>query len=177
MSVAELPLQQAVQALYTEHHGWLFGWLRKKLGCPHNAADLSHDTFVRILASREALGALREPRAFLTTTARHLIIDRARRRQIEDAYLRELALTIEVLEGCQQSPEQILLTLEALEQIAFVLDGLCLNARQAFLLYFLEGLRQGEIASQLQISARMVRTHLMNALAHCNHALDVSEGP
>ena len=173
MSVAELPLQQAVQALYAEHHGWLFGWLRKKLGCPHNAADLSHDTFVRILTSREALGALREPRAFLTTTARHLIIDHARRRQIEDAYLRELALTIEVLEGCQQSPEQILLTLEALEQIAFVLDGLCLNARQAFLLYFLEGLRQGEIASQLQISERMVRKHLMNALAHCNHALDV----
>lgn len=74
--------------LYTEHHGWLFGWLRKKLGCPHNAADLSHDTFMRILASRDALGAMREPRAFLTTTARHLIIDRARRRQLEDAYLR-----------------------------------------------------------------------------------------
>lgn len=173
MSASELPLNQAVHTLYTEHHGWLFGWLRKKLGCPHNAADLSHDTFVRILASRDALGGMREPRAFLTTTARHLIIDRARRRQLEDAYLRELALTIEMMEQCQQSPEQILVTLEALEQIAFVLDGLAQNARQAFLLYFLEGLRQSEIASRLGISERMVRKHLMNALMHCNHALDV----
>lgn len=173
MSAAELPLNQAVHALYAEHHGWLFGWLRKKLGCPHNAADLSHDTFLRILASRDALGTLREPRAFLTTTARRLIIDRARRKQIEEAYLRELALTIEMLEGYQQSPEQILLTLEALEQITFVLDGLGLTARQVFLLHFLEGLRQSEIASRLQISERMVRKHLMNALVHCNHALDV----
>lgn len=173
MSASNLPLNQAVQALYAEHQGWLFGWLRKKLGCPHNAADLSHDTFLRILASRDALSAMREPRAFLTTTARHLIIDRARRRQLEDAYLRELALTIEMMEHCQQSPEQILVTLEALEQIAFVLDGLALNARQAFLLYFLEGLRQSEIASRLGISERMVRKHLMNALMHCNHALDV----
>lgn len=173
MSASNLPLNQAVHALYAEHHGWLFGWLRKKLGCPQNAADLSHDTFLRILASRDALGAMREPRAFLTTTARHLIIDRARRRQLEDAYLRELAMTIEMMEQCQQSPEQILVTLEALEQIAFVLDGLALNARQAFLLYFLEGLRQSEIASRLGISERMVRKHLMNALMHCNHALDI----
>ncbi|NWC96322.1 MULTISPECIES: sigma-70 family RNA polymerase sigma factor [unclassified Pseudomonas] len=173
MSASDLPLNQAVHRLYAEHHGWLFGWLRKKLGCPQNAADLSHDTFVRILASRDALGGMREPRAFLTTTARHLIIDRARRRQIEDAYLRELALTVDLLESCQQSPEQILLTLEALEQIAFVLDGLALNARQAFLMHFLEGLRQSEIASRLEISERMVRKHLMNALVHCHHALDV----
>ena len=172
MSATELPLKQAVHALYAEHHGWLFGWLRKKLGCPHNAADLAQDTFVRILASREALGALREPRAYLTTAARHLIIDRARRRKIEDAYLRERALTVDLLEGLQQSPEQILLTLEALEQIAFVLDGLGEKARQAFLLYFLEGQRQSEIAEQLQVSERMVRKHLMAALAHCNHALD-----
>ena len=173
MSASEPTLNQAVHVLYSEHHGWLFGWLRKKLGCPQNAADLSHDTFVRILTSRDALGGLREPRAFLTTTARHLIIDRARRRQLEDAYLRELALTVEMMEQCQQSPEQILVTLEALEQIAFVLDGLALNARQAFLLYFLEGLRQSEIAHRLGISERMVRKHLMNALMHCNHALDV----
>jgi RNA polymerase sigma-70 factor (ECF subfamily) len=56
---------------------------------------------VRILASRDALLGMREPRAYLSTTARRLLIDQARRRQIEEAYLSELALTAELLEGHQ----------------------------------------------------------------------------
>ncbi|MGE8498937.1 MAG: sigma-70 family RNA polymerase sigma factor [Pseudomonas sp.] len=172
MSAAEPPFQQAIHELYSDHHGWLFGWLRRKLGCSHNAADLAQDTFARILSSREILGSVREPRAFLTTTARRLVIDRARRKQIEEAYLRELALTAETLEGFQ-SPEQILTTLEALEQIAFVLEELSAKQRQAFLLYFLDGQTQPAIAAQMAISERMVRKHLMHALLHCSNALDV----
>ncbi|WP_269147395.1 sigma factor, partial [Herbaspirillum lusitanum] len=39
-----------MHSFYSSHHGWLFGWLRKKLGCTHNAADVAQDTFVRIIA-------------------------------------------------------------------------------------------------------------------------------
>lgn len=172
MSAAEPPFQHAINNLYSEHHHWLFGWLRKKLGCAHNAADLAQDTFVRILASRDSVASLREPRAYLTTTARRLLIDRSRRQQIENAYLCELALTADALsEAGVHSPEQILLTLEALEQIAFVLDGLGEKAHQVFLAYFLEGHKQADIASQLGISERMVRKYLTQALVHCNQTL------
>lgn len=172
MSAAEPPFQQAIHELYSNHHGWLFAWLRRKLGCSHNAADLAQDTFARILSSREVLGTIREPRAFLTTTARRLVIDKSRRKQIEDAYLRELALTVESLSG-YQSPEQILTTLEALEQIAFVLEELSAKQRQVFLLYFLDGQSQIDIAVQMGISERMVRKHLLQALLHCSNALEV----
>lgn len=172
MSAAEPPFQQALHELYSDHHGWLLAWLRRKIGCSHNAADLAQDTFARIISSREMLGSIREPRAFLTTTARRLVIDKLRRQQIEDAYLRELALVAESLEG-YQSPEQILVTLEALEQIAFVLEELSAKQRQAFLLYFLDGQTQLEVAAQMGISERMVRKHLMQALLHCSNALDI----
>ncbi|CAM3727811.1 sigma-70 family RNA polymerase sigma factor [Ectopseudomonas alcaliphila] len=172
MSAAEPPFQQTIHELYSNHHGWLFAWLRRKLGCSHNAADLAQDTFARILSSREVVAGIREPRAFLTTTARRLVIDQSRRKQIEDAYLRELALTVESLSG-YQSPEQILTTLEALEQIAFVLEELSAKQRQAFLLYFLDGQRQVDIALQMGISERMVRKHLMQALLQCGNALEV----
>lgn len=171
MSSGEPPFQAAISNLYCEHHDWLFGWLRRKLGCAHNAADLAQDTFARILNARESVASLREPRAFLSTTARRLIIDQVRRKHIENAYLQELALTAEALEGFQ-SPEHILSTLEALEHIAFMLEGLHDNVRQAFVLYYLDGLTQSEIARQLGLSDRTVRKYLIQALLHCSHSLD-----
>ncbi len=171
MSSGEPAFQTAISDLYCEHHGWLFGWLRRKLGCAQNAADLTQDTFTRILNARETVATLREPRAFLSTTARRLIIDQARRKQIENAYLQELALTAEALEGFQ-SPEQILTTLEALEQIAFILEGMHDKVRQAFVLYYLDGLTQTEIARQLALSDRTVRKYLIQAMLHCSHSLD-----
>ncbi|MGO3031661.1 sigma-70 family RNA polymerase sigma factor [Pseudomonas helleri] len=171
MYSGEPPFQAAISDLYCEHHGWLFGWLRRKLGCAHNAADLAQDTFARILNARESVASLREPRAFLSTTARRLIIDQVRRKHIENAYLQELALTAEALEG-YQSPEHILSTLEALEHIAFMLEGLHDNVRQAFVLYYLDGLTQSEIARQLGLSDRTVRKYLIQALLHCSHSLD-----
>ena len=171
MSTGEPAFQAAISNLYSEHHGWLFGWLRRKLGCAQNAADLAQDTFTRILNARESVATLREPRAFLSTTARRLIIDQVRRKQIENAYLQELALTAHALEGFQ-SPEQILTTLEALEHIAFILEGMQDKVRQAFVLYYLDGLKQSEIARQLALSDRTVRKYLIQALLHCSHSLD-----
>jgi len=171
MSTGEPAFQAAISNLYSEHHGWLFGWLRRKLGCAQNAADLAQDTFTRILNARESVATLRDPRAFLSTTARRLIIDQVRRKQIENAYLQELALTAQALEGFQ-SPEQILTTLEALEHIAFILEGMQDKVRQAFVLYYLDGLKQSEIARQLALSDRTVRKYLIQALLHCSHSLD-----
>ena len=60
-STAGLSLHHEVQTLYCHHHGWLQSWLRRKLGCTHQAADLAHDTFVRVLGKAEP-AALSEPR-------------------------------------------------------------------------------------------------------------------
>lgn len=160
----------SITQLYGEHHGWLVGWLRKKVGCPHYAADLAHDTFVRIIGARDLL-CLNEPRAYLTTTAKRLMIDQLRRRQIEQAYLAELALLAEAVEGFP-SPEQTLVAIQALDQIGAALDGLAEKPLQAFLLHYLDGQTQAEIALHLGVSTRMIRKYLVQALLHCHCALD-----
>lgn len=159
----------SITQLYGEHHGWLVGWLRKKVGCPHNAADLAHDTFVRIIGARD-LVCLNEPRAYLTTTAKRLMIDQVRRRQIEQAYLTELALIAEKSEF-SPSPEQTLAAIQALEQIGAALDGLPLKPRQAFLLHYLDGQDHAAIALHLGVSTRMIQKYLVQALLHCHRAL------
>ncbi len=154
--------------LYSDHHSWLHGWLRKKLGCSQRAADLAHDAFIRVLTLAEPQH-LKEPRAFLTTTATRLLIDGARRRKLEHAYLEALALHSD--EIATPSPEAIHAALETLEKIAQMLEGLPAKPREAFLLNRLDGLTYNEIAAVLGVSASMVKQYMASVLVHCYKAL------
>ncbi|MCB5185750.1 sigma-70 family RNA polymerase sigma factor [Methylobacillus gramineus] len=168
MPSSEPSAAQRLSHLYTDNHAWLFAWLRKKLGCPHEAADLVQDTFTRILSSRDILFSIKEPRAYLTTTAKHLLINQARRRAIEEAYLAGL---IALGEDHAPSPEQVLVAVEALAQISAVLEGLADKPRTAFLLRYLDGLSHAEIAAALGVSTKMIQKYLVQALVHCHAAL------
>lgn len=167
MSAVESVLQREMHTFYSDHHGWLYGWLRKKLGCSHNAADVTQDTFLRIIASRDALLGMREPRAYLTTTAKRLLLDRARRQLIEQSYLSELALTAEAT-ATYPAPEDILVALQALEQISLALEGVSAKAREAFLLHYLDGQTHAAIATHLGVSTKMIQKYLIQALMHCH---------
>lgn len=169
MAAADTASQEKMHALYCEHQGWLFGWLRRKLGCAQHAADLTQDTFLRIITSRDALLAMREPRAYLTTTAKRILVDQARHQRIEAAYLEALQAFAHHADA-SPSPEHILQTVQALAEIEAALDGLSSNARQAFLLHYLDGLTHAAIAAQLGVSTRMIQKYLIQALAHCARA-------
>lgn len=157
-------LQQQAHTLYSDHHGWLFGWLRKKMGCTHQAADLAHDAFLQILGRPEALADVREPRAYLTTIARRLVFESWRRRDLEQAYLAELAA---LPEDVAPSPEDQALVLETLLAIDRLLDGLSVKARSAFLMSQLDGMTYSEIAAELNVSASRVRQYMAQALSCC----------
>ncbi|WP_447921496.1 sigma-70 family RNA polymerase sigma factor [Achromobacter aegrifaciens] len=153
-----------VHLLYRAHHGWLHGWLRAKLGNSFDAADLAQDTFVRVLRHRHELDALREPRAYLTTIAKRLLLNHHRRRSVEQAYLEALALMPQAL---APSAEQRLIILETLQEIDEMLAGLPLPARQAFLMAQLEGLSHGEIAARLNVSLRSVHRYIAKGFEQC----------
>lgn len=163
MPAIELVPPHEVQSLYSNHHGWLHGWLRKKLGCTHNAADLAQDTFVRVLTKTQPL-AVSEPRAFLATIANGLVVDFHRRRALERAYLDTLAA---LPEPQLPSLEARAIVLEALAAIDAMLDGMKPAVRQAFMLSQLDGLSYAEIALQLKVSVRTVNNYMLKALEHC----------
>lgn len=164
MSAGQRAHPDAMHALYSDHHGWLYGWLRRKLGCAHSAADFAQDTFSRLLALPEQL-AIKEPRAYLVTTATRLIIDHARREKIERAYLETHA----VLQAgaYAPSPEQHQEAIDTLLAISAMLDGLPSKVRQAFLLSRLEEIPQAEIADRLGVSVSMVKQYMARAMMHC----------
>jgi RNA polymerase sigma-70 factor (ECF subfamily) len=168
MSAGESALAQEVRTLYCEHHGWLHGWLRRRLGDAHQAADLAHDTFLRLLARDEPVQA-REPRAFLTTVAQRVLFNHYRRQQLERAYLEALA---QMPQAFSMSPEERALLLEALDEIDRRLDGLPAPVRRAFLLSQLDGMPQTEIAATLGISLTTVKRYIVQAGVQCYFALE-----
>lgn len=158
---------QPVATLYGAHHRWLVGWLRARLGCSHQAADLAQDTFIRLLLADRAkpLAAdLKEPRHFLVTIARRVMIDSYRRKALEQAYLQALA---EQPLAYALSPEERLLIIETLQRLDAMLDGLGRKVKRAFLLSQLQGMPYKEIAKQLQVSVSSVTKYIAKATEHC----------
>lgn len=150
-----------VADLYTEHHRWLHAWLRKKLGCTHQAADLTQDTFVSLLAKPCQPD---EPRAYLLTIARRLVFETWRRRDLERAWLAELAA---LPDAVAPSEEERAIVLETLLAIDALLAGLSAKARQAFLMSQLDGLTYAQIAAELGVSVSRVRQYMTQALTRC----------
>ncbi len=159
-------LHHEITVLYADHHGWLQSWLRRRLGDAHQAADLAHDTFLRLLTRDEPVQA-REPRAFLTTVAQRVLFNHYRRQQLERAYLEALAQAPQAL---AMSPEERALLLEALDEIDRLLDGLPAPVRRAFLLSQLDGMPQAEIAATLGVSLTTVKRYIVQAGVQCYFA-------
>ncbi|OLF52977.1 sigma-70 family RNA polymerase sigma factor [Pseudomonas chlororaphis] len=163
-SPADPPFKQQIHQLYNEHHGWLHGWLQRKLGNACDAADLAHDTFLRLLTRQTTRPLGNEPRALLTHIAKGLVIDRWRRQDVERAYLETIA---HLPEPEVPSPETRLLILEALWRIEALLREMPAATREAFLLSQLEGLTYPQIAQRLGLSLATVKRHMRSAFIAC----------
>ena len=154
---------ESIADLYVEHHSWLKGLLRKKLGCSDAASDLAQDTFIRLLGASSAPKIL-EPRKYLATIANALVVDRFRRKAIEAAYLETLAARPEPL---AISPEERAMILETLVAIDRMLDELGARTRQIFMLAQFDGLTYAQIGMQLGVSVTTVKNHMVRALTRC----------
>ena len=165
--MSALPLPQNDHALaaslFTGHQGWLLQRLLARLRNRAEAEDVASETFLRILHAG-SLAAIREPRAYLTTVAKSILLQQWRRRDIEQAYFDTLA---QLPDAVQPSPEERAVLLESLERLSRALDTLSPKARAAFLMSQLDGLTYAEIAEKVGVSASMVRQYMAQGLRCC----------
>lgn len=155
-----------IDELYRNHRGWLHQWLRQKLGNHDQAADLVQDTFIKLLQTRDEFLGLKEPRAYLTSIAKNLLIDQVRRKRIEQAYLDGLS-QMEYMLDTVASPEDQLQIIQALDQLCKALEDVSAKAQHAFILHYLEGYTHKETAAQLGVSTKMIQKYLASCLIRC----------
>ncbi|SDV51140.1 sigma-70 family RNA polymerase sigma factor [Chitinasiproducens palmae] len=158
----------ALHTLYSDHHGWLLQWLNRRLGNLGDAADLAHDTFIRVMTGQRQ-PTPEQSRAFLTQVAKGLVVDLHRRRLLEHAYYESLQA---LPEACVPSHETQMMLLQTLVAIDRALDALPPRVRETFCLSQFDGLKYSEIAARLGISLGAVRKYMFQALQACHAALD-----
>jgi RNA polymerase sigma-70 factor (ECF subfamily) len=158
-----------LEVLYRNNHDWLCQWLRRRLDSGDEAADLAHDTFLRVLRKSDEAPGLREPRAYLTTIARGLLNDHWRRRSLERTWLETIAA---MPPEWAVSPEKLFSMQQALQRLDSLLAGLAPSAREVFVLSQLEGLTYVQIAQKMQLSDRTVKRYMAQGFELCLSLMD-----
>jgi RNA polymerase sigma factor (sigma-70 family) len=144
------------------HEATLVSYLSRRWPNRPDVNDLRQDTYVRVY---EAAAKSRPPvpRAFLFTTAAHLLADRMRRRRVVaiDAVgdIESLDVLVE-----EVSPERRISAHEELRRLAQAIDLLPPRCREVVWMRRVEELSQKEVAAQLGISEKSVEKHVMKGM-------------
>lgn len=163
--------------VFERYYRELLNFLARKVGDRDLAADLTQESYARVYAAKS--GEVREPRALLYTTARHLVTDHYRRAVVrgqlpsDDPAMDDpdAAMGPESLE-----PDTRLAGRQRLAAIERAVAGLPPRPREAFVLYKLDGLSRGEVAERMGVSVKTVETHLQIAMDACLRHLQALDG-
>lgn len=153
-----------------EHYADLLRFLARRLGDSDRAADIAHDTVLR-LAAGDAAADVQDRRAYLFRVAGNLAIDTLR----QNARRAAVVVSDDAVEAVPDPaplPETALLARERVRRLGAALDALPAKPRQALLLSRMEGLTHAQIAARLGVSESMVAKYIAQALRHCRDRLD-----
>ena len=149
----------------------LLNFLSRQIRDRDAAADLVQETYVRVAVAQRDGGLIAEPRAFLYRTARNLLVDQHRRREVRGDSVpvdeAPLAPIESVAAPLAFEPDHALAAARNAEAMLSTIAALPLRCREAFILHKFDGLPQAEVAARMQISVKMVERHIKLALKAC----------
>lgn len=145
---------------YTE----LVNFFAKSLNNRDNARDIVQEAYARLLTLQARGTDIRDWRALLYRTGKHLVVSGARRQEVEARVLQTLALTAA---HCEPSTEHRVDIRQQLERLLERLSRMPRKRRDAFILVRIHGMTYAEAASHLQISVEAVDKHIVRGVLDC----------
>jgi RNA polymerase sigma-70 factor, ECF subfamily len=150
----------AFAELYQRHHGRVFGYLRLRVANDDEAADLTHQVFLKALGGLPRYQERGVPFiAWLLRIARNTAVDAVRRRHNDD-----LDLIPEVLCDEHANPEAGVLERERLERLRIVIAKLSQDKRDLLALRFVGGLSAREIGMVVGKSEEATKKQISRTL-------------
>lgn len=157
-------MPDGVESALIRYYQELVLYLNRTLGDRQAAADVTQETFLRLL-DRKGHEHIEQPRAFLYRTAVNLSIDMHRRARVRRTEELEVLDREGVLD--ERCPQEQASRDQQLNLLQRALGELSEPCRQAFVLRKVDGCSHTEIAERMGISRDMVEKHIVNAMKHC----------
>lgn len=158
MGNTQEPLNAWFKREILAHEGALLRYLMRVWPRKHEVPDLRQETYARVYQAATSSRPT-SPRAFLFTTAHHLMADRIRHERVVSI---EAVGDIELLNvsSDELSAEDWVSTREELKRLATALDRLPPRCREVVWLRRVEGLSQKEAAEALGVSVKAIEQHM-----------------
>jgi RNA polymerase sigma-70 factor (ECF subfamily) len=153
-----------LQNLFLRHAREIDRFLRRRGHNPETAADLTQDTFVRVMTATPQ-GTNDNPKAYLHQVARNLSIDFARREQRVE-YVNSPDEEFQRIVDPSPSPETIVYDRQRLATIEKAIQELPDKTRKAFEMHRIGEQTLNQVADELQLSTTRTWTLIRNAYRH-----------
>jgi len=148
--------------LYIKHFGELRAFLLRRVGCREMAAELTHDTFIRVM-SYDAGEQVQNSRALLYRIAGNLAIDHHRANPILPECIDDLHEN-EQLATDLHDPARVACARQTLDRLRMAIEDLPPQCRRAFVLHKFDGHSHAEIAEIFGVTRNAVEKLLIRAL-------------
>jgi RNA polymerase sigma factor (sigma-70 family) len=145
------------------HEAALRGWLsRRRAPAAFDIDDIVQESYA-VLAERERIDDILNPRAYLFQVAQSLVVRNIRRARIVSILAVDDLGLLDVADDAA-TPEQNAIAHDDLRQLAEVIASMPGQTREAFVLRRVRGLSQREIASRMGLSENTVEKHIVRGI-------------
>lgn len=158
-----------LELAFRAHASELRSFLHRQLRNPETAADLTQETYLRLLRQPPRKPVL-NLRGFIFKIARNLAIDHARSRQTREQLDEGIGYLYEVT-GESPALFDVVVAQQDLAAMAYAVQRLPAQCQQIFMLCRLRNLPHKEVAVQLQVSISTVEKQLAVALDFLSQCL------
>ena len=131
----------------------------KQTYCKHSAYDILHDALIRFALTKNP-NRDQQPHAYLRTITQNLMSEKYRK----ESYSKDYQNSLDDDNTYAPSPEHLADLRQRLFLLNQIIEDLPARCREVFILFRIDGIKQIQIAEQLNISLSMVERHLIRAL-------------
>ena len=154
--------------LFRENNRALINFLMAHLSNEQEAREVAQEAYVKLLQLDQP-GAISFLRTYLFRTAVNLAIDRIRRRDRKERIER-----LELFDGWSTaaSVEHVVLAEQEVELVKQAISELKPKYQRAFVLHKFQERSIADVAADMELTPRMVRSYIARAVFYCQLRLD-----